>query len=105
MNRLELNCMLPTHVALVPYEQELVATEELLHVAAALQTQLTRDVNPVWGVAGIVSPFAALTDVPPGYLPLVIVPNGSLETRERAFHFAPGGQPLALVEHRQDGEW
>ncbi len=97
--------MLPTHVALVPYEKELVATQELLHVAAALQTQLTRDVNPLWDVVGIVSPFAALPDVPPGYLPLVIVANGSLETRERAFHFAPGGQPLALLEHRQAAGW
>lgn len=97
--------MLPTHVALVPYEKTPVATDELLHVAAALQTQLTRDLNPLWGVVGIVSPFQSILDVPPGYLPLAIVPEGTLGEREQAFHFAPGGQPLALLNYKSDAEW
>ncbi len=33
--------MLPTHVALVPYQEKLVGTDELMRVAAALQTQIT----------------------------------------------------------------
>lgn len=86
-----------TPVALVPYSRGLVDAPELLQVAATLQTQLVRDVNPIWGVGGIVAPFLALEDVPPGYAPLVIV--DSLSAHEHGFHFAAGGQPIALIAY------
>lgn len=91
----------PTYVALVPYEADsLVDPAKLLNVAAALQTQLTRDLSPVWGVAGFVSPFPKLEYVPPGYLPLVIV-NQDLPGDHHGFHFAMGGLPFALVRYSE----
>lgn len=84
-----------TPVALVPYPEDLVPSRELLHVAAAIQTQLMRDLSPLWGVAGLVSPFGALGHLPPGYIPLVIVE--ALSANEHGFHFAAGGQPIALI--------
>jgi hypothetical protein len=89
--------MLPTHVALVPYNEDVdVSHKELLCVAAALQKQVIRDLGPLWGVAGIVSPFLKLEHVPPGYAPLAIVAAG-LPFNYHGLHFATGGQPIALV--------
>ena len=42
-------------------------------MAAVLQTQLQRDVNPLWDVNGMIAPFESLSHVPPGYTPLVVV--------------------------------
>jgi hypothetical protein len=93
--------MLPIHVALVTYAPGVVAPEDLLQVCSALQTQVTRDFTPLWETPAIVSPFLSLQDVPPGYIPLVIVAEGRLLKREHAFHLAQGGQPLAVIEARR----
>jgi hypothetical protein len=91
--------MLETHVALVPSSEGIFGTKELLHVAASLQIQLTRDVGPLWGLPAVISPFITLEDVPPGYIPLVIVPENRLERHGgHSFHIAAGDRPLALVE-------
>ena len=55
--------MLTTHVAVVPYEPGLVEERDLLHVTAALQVQLVRDLGPIWGISGTVAPFFRLEDV------------------------------------------
>jgi hypothetical protein len=96
----------PTYVALVPYEADSpLDPAKLLNVAAALQTQLTDDLGPVWGVAGFVSPFPKLEYVPPGYLPLVIV-NQDLPGDHHGFHFAMGGLPFALIRYSETlEEW
>ncbi len=92
--------MLPVHVALVPYEDELVDTGELLRVAAALQMQLTRDFEPVWGIPATVSAFTSLDQIPPAWIPLVIVEQGTLLPREHAFHTTAKGTPIGLIEKR-----
>jgi hypothetical protein len=94
--------MLPTHVALVPYEDALAQPDELLRVAAALQIQLTRDFTPVWGTPAVVSAFTSLDDVPPAYIPIVLVRKDTLLQREHAFHITVNDQPIGLVEIRED---
>ena len=94
--------MLPTHVALVPYEDGLVELPDLLHVAAALQIQLTRDFTPVWGTPALVSAFPSLDEVPPAYIPLVIIPENSLPQREHAFHTTMNGQAIGLIQKSDD---
>jgi hypothetical protein len=91
--------MLPTPVALVPFSTGRIETRELLHVAAALQTQVIRDLSPLWGISGLVSAFEALRDVPPGYNPLVIVGVDDLSGNQHGFHFAADGQPIGLIEY------
>ena len=92
--------MLHTPVALVPYSSDLVDTRELLHVAAALQTQVARDLNPLWGVSGSVSAFRSLDDVPPSSTAVVIVKN--IPAAEHGFHLGSTGQPLALIQYGDD---
>jgi len=92
--------MLPLHVALVPSDDANVDTGELLRVAAALQVQLTRDFEPVWGISAVVSPFTSLDQVPPACLPLVILPAGCLGPGGHAFHTTERGIPFGLVEYK-----
>jgi hypothetical protein len=91
--------MYPTHVALVPYGEEDVPTDELLHVASALQTQVTRDLGPIWDLSAVVSPFLRLEDVPAGYVPFAIVEE--LPKPWHGFHIVTDGQPLALIGYRK----
>jgi hypothetical protein len=92
--------MLPTCVALVPYGNGNPAPDDLLRVSAALGVQVVRDLNPVWGVAAVVSPFLSLEQVPPGYLPLVILDTGAeLPFAFHGLHFTEDGRPFALVAH------
>jgi hypothetical protein len=91
--------MFTTHVALVPYEEGLVPADELLYVAAALQTQVVRDLGPLWGVSGYVSPFLRLRDVPPVYVPVVVAPR--LGQPWHGFHMVADGRPLALIGYRK----
>lgn len=93
--------MFPTQVALVPYREGVVPSEELLHVAAALQTQVTRDLGPHWELDAVISPFLRLDDVPPGYVPFAIV--DALPEPWHGFHILSDGQPLALIGYR--GGW
>jgi hypothetical protein len=91
--------MLPTHVALVRSEEKVVGIDELLHVAATLQLQLARDFEPVWKIPVVLSVFTSLEQVPPGCLPLIVLPSGSLGgTGDHAFHTTEKGTPIALVE-------
>jgi hypothetical protein len=94
--------MLPTQVALVAHPDANVRFEEVLRVAAALQTQATRDLGPLWGTSAIVAPFHSLSDTAPGYIPVVIVREGSLGARPKGFHVLEGRQPISLIEERDD---
>lgn len=90
--------MLTTQVALVPLEpqDDAAANTELLWVAAALQTQVTRDFGPIWDVRAVVTPFLSLDDVPPQYLPIVLS-DTSLPRGHHGFHLGADGRPFALV--------
>lgn len=95
--------MLTTQVALVPLEQQDDAfNRELMVVGSSLQTQVTRDFGPVWGVSAVVSAFLDLEDVPPQYLP-VIVTGKPLPGDHHGFHVATDGRPFALVH--LDDHW
>jgi hypothetical protein len=87
--------MFPTHVALVPYDEGSPKIEELLHVSSALQTQVSRDLAPLWGISAVVSPFLRLEDVPPGYVALAIAEE--LPRPWHGFHVVEDGTPLALI--------
>lgn len=87
--------MLPMQVALVPQTNE-ATPDGFLHVAAALQKQVIRDLAPCWGVSATVAPFLELEQVPPGYWPVVLVEEPLMLAR-RGVHFASGARPFALV--------
>jgi hypothetical protein len=59
------------HIALVS-ETTKVPAAALDVAAAALQTQVLRDVEPVWGVRATVDAFADLDHVPPTYYPMIV---------------------------------
>jgi hypothetical protein len=98
--------MLPTRVAIVPYndppDQTWLDAADLLHVASALQIQAARDLGRVWGVPCVVSPFLRLTDVPPGYAVLAIVQRPQGTPGPLGFHMPAGTHPFALVEYGDD---
>jgi hypothetical protein len=62
--------MMPAYIALTALTDRL-RLEELAWVAAALQTQVTRDFAPEWGAAAIIAavPFEA---IPAGYCPVIV---------------------------------
>src|SRR5690242_10385113 len=66
--------MLIRHIALVP-ELDEVPVSEVAQVSAALQTQVMRDLWPIWGICASVDVFASLEDVPIGYWPILITPQ------------------------------
>jgi hypothetical protein len=97
--------VLPTYVALVPLEQNSnIPLDHLREVAAALQTQVVRDLGPVWGVAGTVSAFAQIEDIHQGYVPLALT-KADLPLDRHGFHFVMGGLPFAVVQYQDDGTW
>jgi hypothetical protein len=97
--------VLPAYVALVPLDKNSsVPADELREVAAALQQQVVRHLGPIWGVAGTVSAFASLEDLPPGYLPLAVT-QSPLPLHRHGFHFMMGGLPFGVVEYADDGSW
>src|SRR5262245_54756718 len=82
-------------VALVS-EVESVSQRWLTRIAGALQKQVMRDFNPIWGVQATVDAFASLDDVPLGYWPLIVVQD----VRNAAgYHTDQNGQPFALIEY------
>jgi hypothetical protein len=98
--------MMPTPVALVPYDPDLGEDpqflDELILVTSALQTQIIRDVGPSWNVSAVVSAFSSLELVPEGYQPIGITKR-SLPLNRTGFHYTAGGQPAALIQ--LCGDW
>ena len=45
---------------------------EVAQTAAALQTQVSRDLGQFWGAQACVSAFGSLSDIPLGYWPIVV---------------------------------
>jgi hypothetical protein len=93
--------MPPIQIALVRYHDE-VPIDEFFTVAAALQTQATRDVAPIWGVQAVISPFLKLEHVPPGYFPLVVV---DAVRGGHDYHVPEQGLPMAVVQFLPGTAW
>jgi hypothetical protein len=85
-------------IALVS-ETDKVGASELARVAAAIQQQVTRDLAPVWGVAGSVAAFPALEDVPFDYWPIVVAAG---PRPDAAFGRDAGAQPYARLSWSRD---
>ncbi len=92
--------MISNYVALVADPGE-VPTNELTAVAAALQTQATRDLAPVWGINAGVSAFTNVKDVPIGHWPIIVQSNIN-DPNALGYHTDKNNQPYALVEY-EDG--
>jgi hypothetical protein len=92
--------MLPIQIALVPYDVPL--PEDFYQVAAALQTQATCDVAPIWGVHGIISPFPKIEQVPPGYFPLLLAKDPPLG---RGYHVPGRELSMAVVQWQEGTAW
>jgi hypothetical protein len=88
------------HVALVS-ESKLIASGDLMRVAAALQKQVSRDAAPIWSISATVDSFEKLEDVPIGYWPIIIKDNIDV-SGAAGVHQDVDGQPLALVTSSQD---
>jgi hypothetical protein len=82
------------HIALVP--EFGMNPSDLARVSAALQKQVTRDLEPIWQVAATVDAFPSLEDVPAGYWPIILTfrAMGS----EAGIHVDRNGQPFAILE-------
>jgi hypothetical protein len=85
-----------SHVAVTTYPEPPAPASEIHRVAAALQTQVLRDVRPLWDVEATVDVFESLHEVPTGWSTLVLVDR---EFPRRGLHFSSNGQPLAFVKH------
>jgi hypothetical protein len=75
---------------------------ELARVAAALQTQVSRDFGPIWGVNATVD---APSDgkVPAGYWPIFIMDTQIDDGVLSGLHLDEQGQPFAVVHY--DEKW
>jgi hypothetical protein len=68
----------------------------LLRVVAALNVQAVRDLAPTWKVSAIVSPFLDLSQVPPGYDLIVVLPGEDTQfTGPHGFHFLQESTAIA----------
>lgn len=88
------------HLALVS-ESKLVATGDLLRVAAALQKQASRDVAPIWNISATVDAFEKLEDVPLGYWPMIVKDNIG-HPGAAGIHLDTDRQPYALISSSAD---
>jgi lactoylglutathione lyase len=94
--------MLVRHVAVVPerltsQHDEKVA-RDIARVTAALQTQVTRDLRPLWHVDATVTAFTSIEDVPLGHW-VVFLKESIGEDDELGFHLDSHNQPYALVAY------
>ncbi|MFI5016720.1 MAG: hypothetical protein ACHQHK_02120 [Dongiales bacterium] len=70
---------------------------EVAQTAAALQTQVSRDLGQFWGAQACVSAFGSLSDIPIGYWPIV-VSDTMPEPGAAGMHLDRHGNPYCLVE-------
>ena len=83
-------------IALVSTTRD-VSLPEVAQTAAALQTQVSRDLGPLWGSEACVSAFGSLSDIPLGYWPIV-VSDVIPEPGAAGMHLDRHGNPYCLVE-------
>jgi hypothetical protein len=65
---------LPRHIAIIALTRD-ISTRSLLQVTAALQKQVSRDFEPIWGYSATVDAFSDLHSVPNDYIPVVLFGN------------------------------
>ncbi len=89
--------MLPSYIALTALTDRIRA-DELAAVAAALQTQVTRDFAPEWGADAVIA-AVSFDAIPAGYIPLII--QDTLEAEGvNGFHRTRGDDtPYMVVPH------
>jgi hypothetical protein len=68
---------------------------EVAQTAAALQTQVSRDLGQLWGAQACVSAFGSLSDIPLGYWPIVVMTPAGAGAAEC---IRPPWQSYCLVE-------
>jgi hypothetical protein len=61
---------IPSYVALTTLTGQ-IHTDELAGVAAALQTQVTRDFAPTWGATAVIA-AVSFESIPAGYIPVIV---------------------------------
>jgi len=83
-------------IAITPESPRIVDRGELARFAAAIQTQLTRDFAPAWGIHATVDVFPRLESVPASYWPVVLTRRHLGD--DEGFHLTHDGQPFAVVE-------
>ena len=54
-------------------ESKMIPRGDVLKVSAALQKQVTRDLEPIWEISATVDAFDKAEDVPVGYWPLFVM--------------------------------
>jgi hypothetical protein len=79
-------------------ETKRLGADELGRVAKALQTQLTRDFEPIWKIAARVETRATLADVPASAWP-VRIRDKLDEVGAWSFHAEDNGRPQAQVTY------
>ncbi|MBV8201150.1 MAG: hypothetical protein JOZ15_11060 [Acidobacteria bacterium] len=88
--------MLPQYVALVS-ETGNVDYPALAPVAGAIQKQVTRDFEPIWGINAVIAAYPTLEDVPLGYWP-VIIKDDIGQPGAAGIHLDDNHQPFSLVQ-------
>jgi hypothetical protein len=83
------------HIALVS-ETPQVPAASLDVAAAALQTQVLRDLEPAWGVRATVDAFADLDHVPPTYYPMIV--RDDIGVDAAGIHLDQDFTPFGLVK-------
>ena len=82
------------HIGLVT-ESKGVKVTDLAPAAAALQTQVIRDVEPVWKRRAVVTAYAKLEDLPLDAWPVLIRDDISFDAQ--GIHLDQDGHPFSLV--------
>jgi hypothetical protein len=94
--------VISNYVALVADPSE-VPTNELTVVAAALQTQATRDLGPTWGLSAGVSAFTDVKSVPIGQWPIIVQATIS-DPNALGYHTDDNNQPYSIVLYQPGWE-
>lgn len=88
--------MLLHQIALVAQSKS-VTLSQLNLASAALQKQVSRDLQPIWQINATVDAFEKLQDVPLGYWPVVLMDK--IPYQAQGIHLnKKNGDPFALVE-------
>jgi hypothetical protein len=82
------------HVGLIS-QSDRVKNWQVQIVAAALQTQVSRDFSPIWGVDATVSAFDQLGDLPSGFWPMII--KDDIGFNAGGIHLDKNKKPFGLV--------
>ena len=59
------------HIAIVSVTPD-ITLRDVMTVSAALQKQVVRDMQPIWGFPATIDAFADLSSVPSDYYPVVL---------------------------------